>query len=170
MRRFENDSVTRTVGLLSDRWTFLILREAFHGVRRFGEMARDLGVSRTILSRQLRTLVEHGVLERRQYRSAPDRFEYVLSDAGRELYPAVVALMQWGDRHMTGPEGPPLALRHKLCGELTSPVLVCSCCGEPVDARDIEVEPGPGAGAAGTGAAEHATGSRDAAGRGTGRS
>src|SRR5919202_5617483 len=107
----ENDSVTRAVRLLGDRWTFLILREAFYGVRRFGEMARDLGVSRNILSRQLQTLVAHGVLERRLYRTDPERHEYVLSDAGRELYPAIAALMQWGDRHLAGPEGPPVVLR-----------------------------------------------------------
>ena len=143
--RFENDSVARTVELIGDRWTFLILREAFYGVRRFGQMARNLGLSRTILSRQLQTLVAHGVLDRRQYRTNPDRFEYLLSDAGRDLYPAIVSLMQWGDRHLAGPQGPPLLLRHRPCGQLTSPVLVCSVCDQPIDPRSIDAEPGPGA-------------------------
>ena len=140
----EDDSVARTVQLLGDRWTFLILREAFHGVRRFGEMARDLGVSRNILSRQLRALVDHGVLQRRRYRTDPDRYEYVLSDRGRDLYPAIVSLMQWGDRYLAGPEGAALVLRHRRCGELTSPVLVCSCCGEPIDPREVDAEPRTG--------------------------
>jgi DNA-binding HxlR family transcriptional regulator len=144
-RPFENDSVTRAVRLLGDRWTFLILREAFYGVRRFGQMARDLGVSRNILSRQLQSLVTHGVLERRLYRTDPERHEYVLSDAGRDLYPAIVALLRWGDRHLAGPEGPPLILRHRPCGNRADPVLVCSHCHQPLDARDVDPEPGPGA-------------------------
>ena len=144
----ENDSVTRAVRLLGDRWTFLILREAFYGVKRFGEMARRLGVSRNILSRQLQTLVSHGVLERRLYRDDPPRHEYVLSDAGRELYPATVALMRWGDRHLVGPEGPPVVLRHRTCGEVFDPELVCSHCGERLDPREVVPEPGPGAAAA----------------------
>jgi DNA-binding HxlR family transcriptional regulator len=143
--RLEDDSVARTVQLLSDRWTFLIMREAFHGVRRFGQMARDLGVSRNILSRQLRTLVDHGVLERHRYRTDPDRFEYVLSDGGRDLYPAIVSLMQWGDRYLTGPEGPALVLRHRPCGHLADPLLVCAHCGERLDPREVDPEPGPGA-------------------------
>jgi DNA-binding Lrp family transcriptional regulator len=108
-------------------------------------MARDLGVSRNILSRQLRTLVDHGVLARHRYRTDPDRFEYVLSDAGRELYPTIVSLMQWGDRHLTGPEGPALVLRHRPCGHLADPVLVCAHCGERLDPREVDPEPGPGA-------------------------
>ena len=141
--RFHVDSVARALEVLGDRWTFLILRECFFGVRRYGELARNLGCSRTILTDRLRRLVEAGVLERRRYRA--DRHEYRLTDAGLELYPAIVAIMRWGDEHLGDGQGPPLLLRHRSCGEDTDPTLVCSACGEPVSARDMEPHPGPGA-------------------------
>ena len=146
--RFEADSVERTVAVVGDRWTFLILREAFFGVRRYGELARNLGLSRTILTERLRRLVKYGVLARRRYRRNPDRYEYVLTAAGRELYPAVVVLLRWGDAHLAGPEGPPLILRHRLCGHDAAPQLTCTHCGVELRAEDVEPEPGPGADAA----------------------
>src|SRR5918998_364454 len=95
-----NDSVARVVAFLGDRWTFLILRESFFGVRRFGEFARRLEISRTLLSERLRRLVDQGVLERRRYQADPEFFEYVLTEAGLALYPAVVSLMHWGDTYL----------------------------------------------------------------------
>jgi DNA-binding HxlR family transcriptional regulator len=143
--RFVADSVERTIAVVGDRWTFLILREAFFGVRRYGELARNLGLSRNILSERLRRLVRHGVLERRRYRRAPDRYEYVLTAAGKEFYPAIVALLCWGDAHLAGPQGPPLILRHRLCGRHAAPRLVCAHCGEQLLPEDVEPLPGPGA-------------------------
>lgn len=143
--RFQADSVARALDVVGDRWTFLILREAFFGVRRFGRLARNLGVSRNLLSDRLGRLVAHGVLERRRYREEPERFEYVLTERGRELYPAIVALLRWGDRHLAGPEGPPLVLRHAACGEEAAPEMVCAHCGQQLDPRDVQPEPGPGA-------------------------
>ncbi len=143
--RFHACSVDRALQILGDRWTFLILRESFFGVRRYGELARNLGCSRTILSVRLRRLVDGGVMERHRYRTDPDHHEYRLTHAGMELYPAIVALMRWADEHLSGAEGPPLLLRHLPCGADTVPVLICSGCGEPLHANDIEPHPGPGA-------------------------
>lgn len=142
--RFEGESVGRALQLVGERWTLLILREAFFGVRRFGQLARNLSIPRRTLSLRLRTLVEAGLLERVLYAHDPDRHEYRLTDAGRELFPAVVALMRWGDKHLSGPAGPPIVLRHGSCGELADPRLTCQHCGEEIDARDVTPEPGPG--------------------------
>ena len=91
---------TRALELLGERWTFLILRESFAGVRRFTELQRNLGIARNILAARLRTLVEEGVLERRRYRADPDRYDYVLTERGRALYPAIAAILRWGDEHL----------------------------------------------------------------------
>lgn len=143
--RFERDSVERTLEMVGDRWTFLILREAFFGVTRFGQLQRNLGIARNILSARLRMLVDAGLLERRRYHADPDWFEYHLTKMGRDLYPAIVALMRWGDEHLAGPEGAPLILHHDPCGHDAAPVLVCAHCGEAVRPEDITPEPGPGA-------------------------
>jgi DNA-binding HxlR family transcriptional regulator len=142
--RFHACSVDRALQILGDRWTFLILRESFFGVRRYGELARNLGCSRTILSVRLRRLVDAGVMERHRYRTNPDRHEYRLTQTGMELYPAIVALMHWADEHLAGPEGPPLLLHHLPCDADTVPVLVCSVCGEPLHAHDVRPHPGAG--------------------------
>jgi DNA-binding HxlR family transcriptional regulator len=141
----ERCSVARTLEIIGERWTFLVLREAFMGVRRFEEFQRNIGVARNILSARLRTLVHHGILERRKYQDRPPRFEYRLTEPGLDLYPALVALMQWGDRHAAHPAGPPVVLEHKGCAKDSIPQLVCSECGERIGARDMRARPGPGA-------------------------
>jgi DNA-binding HxlR family transcriptional regulator len=144
--RFEACSVARALEVLADRWTFLILRESFFGVRRYSELARNLGCSRTIITARLRRLVDAGVMERHLYRTDPDRYEYRLTRSGMQLYPAIVALMRWADEHLASPKGPPLLLRHIPCNADTVPVLTCSECGEPLHARDVHPHPGPGSG------------------------
>jgi DNA-binding HxlR family transcriptional regulator len=141
--RFEGESVGRTLGLVGERWTLLILREAFFGVRRFGQLARHLNIPRPTLSSRLRTLVDAGLLERVLYAQDPDRHEYRLTAAGRDLFPAIVALMRWGDAHLAGPAGPPIVLRHHGCGEIADPRLTCQHCGQEIDARNVSPEPGP---------------------------
>src|SRR5437870_7668247 len=103
--RFEGESVGRTLGLVGERWTLLILREAFFGVRRYGQLARNLGIPRPTLSARLRTLVDAGLLERVPYATEPDRHEYRLTRAGIDLFPSIVALMRWGGPHRAGPAG-----------------------------------------------------------------
>ncbi len=140
MERPKTCSIARAMELLGERWTFLILREAFWGVRRFTELQRNLGIARNILSTRLQTLVAAGILERVRYHAEPDRFEYRLTEKGRDLYPAVVTIMRWGDRHLADESGAPLVLRH-TCGHDAAPQVTCSHCGEPIEARDITPEP-----------------------------
>ncbi len=142
--RFAGESVGRALELLGERWTMLILREAFFGVRRYGQLARNLKIPRPTLSARLRTLVDAGLFERVAYAKDPDRYEYRLTDAGRDLFPAIVTLMHWGDTHLAGPEGPPIVLRHTTCGQISDPRLTCQHCGQEVDVHDITPEPGPG--------------------------
>jgi DNA-binding HxlR family transcriptional regulator len=142
--RFEADSVSRALALLGEKWTLLVLREAFFGVRRYGQLARNLGIPRPTLSARLRTLVDAGLFERVRYATDPDRHEYRLTEAGVGLFPSIVALMRWGDEHLAGPEGAPIALRHNDCGELADPYLACRSCGSQIDARNVTPERGAG--------------------------
>jgi DNA-binding HxlR family transcriptional regulator len=133
------DAVELAVDVLSDRWTFLILREAFFGVRRYGQFQRNLGIARNVLAERLRRLVSDGMLERVRYRSDPDWYEYRLTERALDLYPVIVGLMRWADRHL-GPADDAIAveLLHRVCGHSADPYLACSHCGEPLTARDIE--------------------------------
>jgi len=144
-QRFTADSVERAMAVIGDRWTFLILREAFFGVRRFSQLARNLGITRNLLARRLESLVEAGVLDRTIYNQRADWHEYRLTDRGRDLYDIVLAALRWGDKHLAGPEGPPLLLRHNPCGHDTQGITVCEHCRQPIDPHDITPRPGPGA-------------------------
>jgi len=136
-------SLSRTLSVVGDRWTLLVLRESFLGVRRFDDFEKRLGVTRHVLAERLKKLVEAEVLVKAVYQERPRREEYRLTDKGRDLYPAVLALVNWGDRHMSGAEGAPIRHRHKVCGQLMHGVLVCSECAEPLTARDIALEEAP---------------------------
>jgi DNA-binding HxlR family transcriptional regulator len=142
--RFDGESVGRALGLIGDHWTLMILREALFGVRRYGQLARNLGIPRPTLSARLRSMVDSGLLERVLYVSNPDRYEYRLTQAGRDLFPAAVMLMRWGDKYLAGPDGPPLVLRHHECGQLADPTLICGSCGKEMSAHNVTPEPGPG--------------------------
>lgn len=135
-------SVARSVAVIGDRWTLMILRDCFLGVRRFEAFQGRLGISRTIIADRLRHLTEEGVLKRTPYQDHPTRYEYRLTDKGLDLHPVVMAIVHWGDRHYAGEAGPPLLHRHKACGCDFHPVQTCSECGEPVDARAVETRPG----------------------------
>lgn len=137
-------SVAKTVEVVGERWTVLILREAFLGVRRFDHIQRDLGIARNILSDRLGKLVEHDILERRQYSERPARFEYRLTERGRDLHPVIVTLMAWGDKHLPNPAGPPVTLVHEPCGHEMTPALACPHCHEHIDARNVRPHAGPG--------------------------
>ncbi|HEX8121457.1 MAG TPA: helix-turn-helix domain-containing protein [Solirubrobacteraceae bacterium] len=138
-------SVARSLEIVGERWTFLILRDAFLGVRRFDDFQRSLGIARNVLNVRLQRLVDAGVIERRRYQERPERFEYRLTDRGRDLWPALVALMQWGDRHFAGETGPPVAVEHRDCGGRVDERRACERCGAAVELRDVRAVPGPGA-------------------------
>jgi DNA-binding HxlR family transcriptional regulator len=132
------DAVGLAVDVLSDRWTFLILREAFFGVRRYGQLQRNLGIARNVLAERLRQLVTDGMLERVRYRTDPDWYEYRLTERALDLYPVIVGLMRWADRHLaTEGDAAPLELIHRACGKPADPYLACAHCHERLSARDI---------------------------------
>ena len=130
-------SIARTLDIVGEKWALLAVREVFLGDRRFDEMVRRTGAPRDTLAARLRTLVGAGVLERRPYSDHPARFEYHLTEGGRDLYPVIVTLMRWGDQYLAGDDGPPLVLRHH-CGHQLEPRVICQACGEPLQARDTK--------------------------------
>ena len=125
------------VDVIRDRWTFLILREGFFGVRRYGQMQRNLGIARNVLADRLKQLVADGMFERVRYRTDPDWYEYRLTERALDLYPVIVGLMRWADKHL-GQAAIAVELIHRTCGERTEPYLACSHCHDPVTGRDIE--------------------------------
>ncbi|MBF5000383.1 helix-turn-helix transcriptional regulator [Nocardia sp. BSTN01] len=138
LRRLQHDPVAAAVEHVGDRWTFLILREIFFGVRRFADMRRNLGVARNVLTERLKKLVDNGILKRRRYSERPPRDEYRLTEKGRDLYGITVALMQWGNRW--GPEGPTLRLLHADDDGELEQVIRCTCCGRDIHAREVRYE------------------------------
>jgi DNA-binding HxlR family transcriptional regulator len=139
-----HSSIAQCLEIVGEWWTLLIVRDAFLGVRRFDEFQERLGISRNVLHQRLTTLVEGGVLERVPYSEHPPRHEYRLTEKGRDLWPVITTMRQWGDR-WAAPDGPPLELIHTACGAVTTIVPTCSVCGEPVTQRDVRAVDGPGA-------------------------
>ncbi|MGI9578540.1 MAG: winged helix-turn-helix transcriptional regulator [Microthrixaceae bacterium] len=137
-------SIARSLDVMGDRWSILILRDTFRGIRRFEEIRRDLEIPRAVLSDRLATLVGTGVLERRQYMEHPPRHEYRLTDMGRELSPVLVGLMQWGDRWL-GNGRAPTVLVHDQCGTEVDLGFHCESCNRDFGPTEIEGRPGPGA-------------------------
>jgi DNA-binding HxlR family transcriptional regulator len=139
----ENCAIARTSAVIGERWVWMILRQAFNGARRFEEFQRGIGLARNILVDKMAMLIEQGILERRAAPEARGRREYRLTAKGRALFPAYIALMQWGNE-WTGLPAPPVELLHKPCGQRTTPHVVCSHCGERIVARDTEPVVGQG--------------------------
>jgi DNA-binding HxlR family transcriptional regulator len=137
-------SVARTVDILGDWWTPLVLRESYLGVRRFDDFQHRLGIGRNILTQRLGRLVDEGLLARRPYKERPLRHEYVLTDKGRDFYPVMAAITRWGDAWLDGGEGPPVILHHTRCDHDMHAEVVCSECGEPIEVREVRARPGPG--------------------------
>ena len=134
-------SIAAALELVGERWTILIIREALLGVHRLDEMQADLGIARNVLQARLEHLVAHEILERRRYQARPERFAYHLTEKGLDLWPAVVALMQWGDKHAGVPGGPPVRLEHRGCGGAVDDHLLCVSCGEKLGPRDVWAHP-----------------------------
>jgi DNA-binding HxlR family transcriptional regulator len=141
----ENCAIARSSAVLGERWVWVILRQAFNGARRFEDFHRGIGLARNILSERLTNLVEHGILERRAYDGHPARHlhEYRLTDKGRALFPVYAALMQWGNEWTDLPAAP-VDMLHKPCGQRVTTRVVCSNCGEDIDAHDTEPVVGRG--------------------------
>jgi DNA-binding HxlR family transcriptional regulator len=137
-------SIARTLDVIGEPWSPLILRDVWVGFTRFEQIQADLGISRKVLTERLNYLVECGVLERRPYDRRP-RYEYVLTEKGAELVDLLMIMAGWGDKWLAGPAGPPVLYRHHACGEISAAELRCAHCGEPMHARDVDVLPGPGA-------------------------
>ncbi len=136
-------SVARTLDVVGDKWTLLILRDAFYGVRRFEDFTRDLGIARNVLTNRLGRLVEAGVLERRRYEDRPPRDEYRLTPKGTELLPVLLTMMHWGDTWQAKEEDAPVDLVHEACGEVTHAVSVCAVCAEELVPDALRIEPLP---------------------------
>lgn len=135
-------SIEAALEIVRDRWTILILRDAFRGIRRFDDLRRDLEIPRAILADRLRSLVDSGVFVKRQYQQRPERFEYRLTPMGMELSPILVSLMQWGDRWLSGEDGPPRLLVHEPCATEIDMSFYCWTCEEAFTPSQISSQPG----------------------------
>jgi len=138
-------SIARTVDVIGEPWSPLIVRNIYVGINRFDQLQENLGISRKVLAERLRWLAEQGVLDRREYSARPPRYEYVLTAKGLELFEVLMVMVAWGDKWLAGEDGPPVLYRHHACGQIGHAELHCSACGEPMTATDIDVLPGPGA-------------------------
>jgi len=137
-------SIARTVDLIGDWWTPLVLREAFYGVTRFDEFERSLGIGRNVLTQRLNRLVEVGILERIAYQQNPPRHDYLLTEMGRDFFPVLAAMHRWGDRWLATQDGPPIVLHHDTCGHDTHAEVVCADCREPLHVDEVSPHLGAG--------------------------
>jgi DNA-binding HxlR family transcriptional regulator len=135
-------SAARALEVIGERWTLLIVRDAFLGIRRFDDFQRSLGVARNVLQGRLERLVENGILDRVRYQERPERFEYRLTEKGLDLWPIIVSLLAWGDRHMS-PDGEPVVLEHRDCGGRVNDRRICESCGALLGPRDVRARRGP---------------------------
>lgn len=136
-------SVSRSLSVIGDRWSLLIIRSAFLGTRRFSDFQAEIGLTKHRLSDRLNKLVEHDVFKKVQYQNNPPRYEYKLTEKGRDLYPVILTLVGWGDKWMSNDSGKPLEHVHNKCGQPTNAKLVCSHCDETLSPFDMSVRPGP---------------------------
>ncbi|HEY5453929.1 MAG TPA: helix-turn-helix domain-containing protein [Acidothermaceae bacterium] len=139
----ENCSIARTLEVVGDRWTLLIVREALAGVTRFDVFLERLGVARNVLADRLARLVEEGILDRCAYQQRPVRCDYVVTEKGHDLWPVLASLMAWGDRY-TAPNGAPRVLTHAGCGGRAHQVVMCASCGWELASGELITRPGPG--------------------------
>jgi DNA-binding HxlR family transcriptional regulator len=142
-------SVARSLEVVGERWSLLILRSVLLGVYRFDDLLNSLGITRSVLTARLQRLVDEGVLERVPYQERPTRYEYRATAKGIELWPVIAHLLRWGDEHYPEPAGIPRIVEHRGCGGRPDDHLLCDRCGEPLTYFNVVARPGPGAPAAG---------------------
>lgn len=130
--------------LLGDWWTPLVLREAFYGIKRFDAFQQELGIARNTLTDRLRRLVDEGLMEKRAYQTDPVRYDYVLTEMGRDFFGVLAAMNSWGNRWLGGERGAPVVFHHDRCGHEAEAAVVCADCGEPMTAEDTRPRMGPG--------------------------
>jgi DNA-binding HxlR family transcriptional regulator len=138
--------VASALEVVGERWSLLIVRNVLLGLRRFDEIQAQLGIARNVLHTRLTKLLDEGVLEKRLYQEHPPRYEYRLTDKGLDLWPTIVALMQWGNRYAAPAAGAPVLLAHRGCGGAVDEHRICEVCGARLSVRDVRALPGPGAG------------------------
>ena len=138
-------SIAGALEVVGERWSLLIVRNVLLGLRRFDEIQENLGIARNVLQTRLTRLLDQGVLEKRLYQERPARYEYRLTEKGLDLWPTIVALMQWGDRYAVPAGGPVVLLEHRGCGGAVDDHRVCKACDEKLSVRDVRAIPGPGA-------------------------
>jgi DNA-binding HxlR family transcriptional regulator len=137
-------TIARSIDLLGEGWTLLVMRQACLGTRRFEDFQRSLGIGRNILTLRLNRLVDEGLLRRVEYQERPVRHEYRLTEKGRDVYPILAAMAAYGDKWLVGDEGSPIVLHHPTCDHDMVAVVTCSACAEPLDVRQVQARPGPG--------------------------
>ena len=137
-------SAARALEFVGERWTLLIIRDVLAGYRRFDEIQESLGIARNVLAARLERLVAEGIFERRPYSEHPPRHEYFLTEKGLDLWPVLVAMIKWGDRHGDWPDGPPMVMVHKDCGGEIDDRRICTRCDAKLTVRDVRAVPGPG--------------------------
>jgi DNA-binding HxlR family transcriptional regulator len=140
-------TIAAALAIVGEKWTFLVLREAFNGVRRFGDLQSRTGAPRQVLSERLGRLVTEGILRKVGYQEAGQRVrsEYRLTDKGMDLFPVIASLLEWGNKHAAGPAGPILSLTHRDCGAPVELQLACTSGHAAASAREVTPVPGPGA-------------------------
>ncbi|MEN8976489.1 winged helix-turn-helix transcriptional regulator [Acinetobacter baumannii] len=137
-------SIARTLSIIGDTWTILIIRNAFIGIRKFEDLQKNLGVTRHVLADRLKLLVDQGIFIKTPYTDTQKRYEYRLTKKGLDLYPIILSIVQWGNIWMDEGLGAPLDYYHKQCGHKFTPVTVCSECGKPIIPQEVQALPGPG--------------------------
>ena len=144
-KTYENEvcSIARALEVVGERWSLLLVRNAlFAGATRYTDFQRSLGIATNVLRDRLEAFVDAGIMVRRRYCEQPELYEYLLTDKGRDLVPALIALTEWGDR-WSAPDGPPVSYRHTTCGSAVSHQVECTSCGR-IDNAEVEARPGPG--------------------------
>jgi DNA-binding HxlR family transcriptional regulator len=145
-------SIARTLDIVGEWWTLLVLRDLFAGMSRFDQIQQDLGVASNVLAARLKRLLEAGLLEREVGPGDARVRIYRLTEQGRDLYPILLSLMAWGDKWLAEPGRQPVLVVHRTCGEVTAAVPSCSVCGKPLALEELDFQAGPG-GRAGPGTA-----------------